>query len=134
MKKYKDFINESNDWYDIDNKLYLLKSYIKIIKNSISTDNIQNKDIMIKYFIIIHNFLIIEKMFTQEIILARKELNKYLYLEKLNNIEDINKKFLELYNPHHNVRFSVETFDSIEPIRIWLNEHRSVYNTLLLKK
>ena len=78
--KFNDFINESK-WYDIDDKLYILKSYVNILKN----DNSEKYRIAINYFIVIYNFLIIERMFYDDIILNNREINKYLTLEKLNN-------------------------------------------------
>ena len=129
MKRFKEFINEGYELYNIDKKLYLLKSYIKLLQNSEDS----NKDTMIRYFTILHNWLIIETMFFDRVKQCNKELNKYLELDKFDNVEDVEKKFYELYDYKGNVRFAVETFSSIEEIRVYLNEHPSVYEKLIRK-
>jgi len=130
MKRFNEFINEGYELYNIDKKLYLLRSYIRMLKVSNDT----NKDMMIRYFIIIHNFLIIERMFFEDVKMCNKEINRYLELDKLDNVEDVEKIFYELYNSYNKVRYAVETFDSIEPIRIYLQEHPSVFETLIKNK
>jgi len=125
--------NEEYKWYDIDNKLKLLKSYIHILENSGKMDDV-NYDTAKTYFIIIHNWLIIERMFYDEIVQANKELNKNLSLEKLSSDEEVMDKFFELYEPNHLVRFATETFDSIQPIREYLDKKGpQIYKNLMKK-
>lgn len=119
-----------NKYSNIEEKLKQLKNYIYILKNS---ENDINDDIMINYFIIIHNFLLIERMFSDEVIMSNKELNKYLELEPLNNADDTRKKFFELYDNNHKVKFAIETFDSIESIRTYLSKQPEIHTKLLKK-
>ena len=121
-------INEENNWYDIDPKLEILKSYIHILNNSQKEYNLAKT-----YFIILHNFLIIERMMYADVKEAGKEINKHLNLEKLNNEKDVYQKFLELYDNNSHIRFAVETLDSIESVRQYLNNNSHVYQTLLKK-
>lgn len=120
-------ITKYDKWYNIDDKLYLLKSYISILKNSD-----KDYDLAISYFTVLHNFLIIERMFYEDVKLANKEINKYLQLEKLSNEEEIYGKFLELYdNEKSIIRTNVETFDNIERINLYLKANTKVYTELL---
>jgi len=83
---------------------------------------------------ILHNFLIIERMFYEDVKLANKEINKYLQLEKLDSEEEVYNKFLELYdNEKSIIRINVETLDNIEPIGLYLKANSKVYTELLKK-
>ena len=126
MKFLKKF-NENNKWYDIDNKLYLLRSYIHILDNN---DNI-NIDLYKKYFIILHNFLIIERMFYDDVVINNKEINNNLKLEKLNTVEQVINKFNELYDVYNIIRNNIETFDNIDSIGNYLNKNKKIYTELI---
>ena len=129
VKKLKQFLNESKDtWYDIDGKLSILKSYIHILKNSK-----KNYDLAISYFIVLHNFLIVERGFFDDVKLHNKEINKYLKLEKLNNDIDVYNKFLELYEINHIVRNNVETIDNIDSVGDYLSKRPKLFRELLKK-
>jgi hypothetical protein len=153
MGKLKTFVNfkkineNTESWnYDIDHKLNLLRGYIHLLKSSDSyMDNVYlvddsevkegayNIDSAIHYFIIIHNFLIIERGFYPEVKECNKEINKYLDIKPLNSVEGVLELFHELYDPHHKVRFAIETFDSIESVRKFISDRPNVYNTLIKK-
>ena len=111
----------------ISNKQDVLRQYIDVLKADSSNPN---NDLAITYFIILINFLDIERMFSGEIKQAGKQLNANLNVEPLDDVEAVYKKFLELYDNHSKVRFAVETFDSIEPIRLYLKDHPEVYREL----
>ncbi len=123
VKNWKQFLNENKDtWYDIDDKLSILKSYIHILKNSK-----ENYDLAISYFIVLHNFLIVERGFFDDVKLYNKEINKYLKLEKLNNEKDVYNKFLELYDRHNIIRNNVETIDNIDSVGEYLSKKPDLY-------
>lgn len=107
-------------------KLKKIRKYLRILKNS---DN--PNDHAIKYFIILHNFLILEVKFQDEVNMSKKQINKYLDLPEITSEDEILKLFLELYDTYSKVRFAVETFDSIEEIRVYLKNNRDIYNKLL---
>jgi hypothetical protein len=141
-ESYKNRITElagiKSDWhYDIDDKLKLLKSYINILNNASTPKKHgyipEDYSIQKKYFLLIYNWLIIERMFYPDVVLVGKELNKNLHLEKLNSLEEVLKKFSELYDTYSKVRFAIETFDSIDSIRQYLKSHPEVYNKFLKK-
>ena len=129
VKNWKQFLNENKDtWYDIDDKLSILKSYIHILKNSK-----ENYDLAISYFIVLHNFLIVERGFFDDVKLYNKEINKYLKLEKLNNEKDVYNKFLELYDRHNIIRNNVETIDNIDSVGEYLSKKPELFRELLKK-
>lgn len=107
-----------------------LREYIRVLRKN------QNNDVYnlyIKYFIIIHNFLYLENEHYNLVKECGKEINKYLVLPEL-KLNDIIKKFEELYdNEYSMVRFSVETFYSIEEIRIRLKNNPEFYGDNLIK-
>jgi hypothetical protein len=129
VKNWKQFLNENKDtWYDIDDKLSILKSYIHILKNSK-----EDYDLVISYFIVLHNFLIVERGFFEDIKLHNKEINKYLKLEKLNNEKDVYNKFLELYDTNNIIRNNVETIDNIDSVGEYLSRRPELFRELLKK-
>ena len=142
VKNFKHFLNEDKH-YEIDDKLKFLKSYIHILKNSddyvekinLSGDDVNAKsiniDTAINYFIIIHNFLIIERMFIDIVTKSNKNINKHLQLSRLHNENDVMDLFFKLYDNNSLVRFAIETFDSIEEVKLYLQKHKNVYNTLM---
>ena len=104
----------------------------KKFENNCNEDNKYNIDI--NYFRILHNYLIIERMFYQDILMNKKEINKYLKLQKLHSCEEIHNKFLELYDQEHIIRNNVETLDNIEPIRLFIKKNSNkIFNTLMKK-
>jgi len=78
----------------------------------------------------LNNFLIIERVFFDDIKLNGKEINKYLKLEKLNTPDEVYQKFLELYDTSNKVRVNSETLDSIESVRLYLSKRPEVYSRL----
>tara|TARA_R110000772_G_scaffold141428_2_gene251079 strand:- start:41 stop:466 length:426 start_codon:yes stop_codon:yes gene_type:complete len=131
IDSFKNFVDEDKSWwYDIDDKLKRLRSYIHILDNTTKFGDV-NADTAKVYFTIIHNFLVIERQFFPEVEAANKELNKYLKLKPLNGGEEVMAKFRELYDTKHPVRFSVETLDSIESIRKFIAERPNIYSKLI---
>ena len=132
IRKWEELLAEnlSSWWYDIRDKLNLLKSYIHILNNSEKKNDV-NYDSAINYFRIIHNFLIIERMFYPMVVKSNKEINKNLDITKLNNENEVMEKFYELYDNNHDVKFGVETLDSIEEVRVYLKQHPNVYTELM---
>jgi len=128
LKNWKQFLNEGVSINFTENQKRL-REYIKILKENydlgiVKDDggNYNKFDIIIIYFIIIHNFLYLENSYFDIVKLSGKELNKHLNLPKLENLEDVINKFNDLYDTNSKVRFSVETLDSIEQIRLILPE------------
>lgn len=79
-------------------------------------------DFWIKYLIIIHNSLLMEEKFQNEFKISGKEINKHL---KLLNTTDFNKMIKlsqNYYDSNSKVRFGIETMDSIEEVRIYVNK------------
>ena len=128
--KYLKHINES--LLSASDKRLILRRYIKILKKQ--DPNFFNIDIFLDYFIIIHNFLLLEEKFKDKVVISNKEINKYLDLENTTDVSKILDKAKELYDPKNKVRFAVETFDSIEEIRIYLKEHGDIIHDKIIYK
>jgi len=131
LKNWKQFLSEGVSINFTENQKRL-REYIKILKENYDLGMVKddggdyNKfDIIIRYFIIIHNFLYLENSYFDIVKLSNKEINKYLNLPKLESLDDVISKFTDLYDTNSKVRFSVETLDSIEEIRLLLNDLRN---------
>ena len=131
VKNWKQFLKEGVSINFTENQKRL-REYIKILKENYDLGIVKddggdyNKfDIIIRYFTIIHNFLYLENSYFNIVKLSDKELNKYLNLTKLESLEDIINKFNDLYDTNSKVRFSIETLDSIEEIRLLLIDFRN---------
>lgn len=124
VKNWKQFLNEGVSINFTENQKRL-REYIKILKENYDLGIVKdyggdyNKfDIIIRYFIIIHNFLYLENSYFDIVKLSNKEINKYLNLPKLESLDDVISKFTELYDTNNKVRFAVETLDSIEEVSL----------------
>lgn len=121
-------LSEDKDWwYDINKKLKILKGYINILKN----DDEDKNRLAISYFRILYNFLIIERMFYPDVVAAGKEINKFLDLDKLSTVEDVQNKFIELYNINNPVRNNVELLTNIQTIGDYVNGRPEIFKKLL---
>ena len=136
VKNWKQFLNENKSVNFVENQKRL-REYIKILKENyelgfVKDDggNFNHFDLYIKYFIILHNFLLVENQYFDIVKLYNKEINRYLNLPKLESLDEVINKFKELYDTNSKVRFGVETFDSIEEIRLLLHQLKDFYNKI----
>lgn len=65
--------------------------------------------------------LLLEEIFDTEFIKAGKHILKHFNVPKVETVEDINIYFLEIYNVHHPIRNNIETMDSIQEVREYVN-------------
>lgn len=133
--KFETFMNESKKEVSYIENQRILRKYIKLLK----TVESKNDFFEVKYFTIIHNFLYLESMYLDLVKQCNKELNKNLTLPGNATLSEIKSMFSELYDPYNNVRFSVETLDSIEEIDQIIKSTRSnkkidLYDKILNKK
>lgn len=136
IKNWKQFLNENKSVNFVVNQKRL-REYIKILKENYELGFVENDggnvnlfDLYIKYFIIIHNFLLLENQFFDIVKLNNKEINRHLNLPKLETLDEVINKFKELYDTNSKVRFGVETFDSIEEIRLLLPQLKDFFNKI----
>ena len=90
------------------------------------------------YLVIVHNFLGIEEMFYDQCLMGNKQINVNLglLLEKV-MFETTAMAYSEkIYDPNHKVRFAIETFDSIEDVRVFMDSDEckklNIYTKLVL--
>ena len=55
------------------------------------------------------------------------------YDDKFKDYQEVLDKFKELYDVNSPVRFSVETLDSIEEVRLFLSENPNIYRKIYFK-
>lgn len=110
------------------NKKEILKQYISLLQ---AGEDSPYKDLAIAYFRIIYNALVLEEQFGKEMALAGKTVNDKLDVESLQSVPEVEQKFLELYDVYHPVRNAVETLDSIEEIRLWMQNNPDFYDKFL---
>jgi hypothetical protein len=111
--------------YSITKSLHIIRTYLRILNKN------ERFEVEKSYFIVLHNFLMIEQLFLDEIKLNNKEILVNLKLREVNDINNVLIVFAELYDINSKVRNNVETLDSIEPIRIYLSNKPNIYNELL---
>lgn len=124
MRKQPNEVNQL-----ISDKLLILKNYIYILSNSKQYN--ENYKLAISYFMILHNFLIIEQKFFEDVKISNKEININLLLENINNEIDIYNTFIALYDVNNIIRNNIETLDSIESVRIYFSKNQKIFTELL---
>lgn len=109
--------------------LELLKEYVKILDNEGRLHTSYN--LVKAYFIILHNFILIEHKFQVDVCASNKEINKHLNLVHLDTVQDVYDLFFKLYEVHHVVRNNVETLNSIDSVRDYLRTRLYVYKEFI---
>ena len=98
---------------------YSLNDVIKAFKRIISKST---DDMTVSYYSTIVEYLLLEHEYQEQVNLSGKRI---LYYFKY-SLPVINNDYFEwLYHPYNPVRFAVETFDSIEEIRIELRNRNN---------
>ena len=120
---------------DRQNKIDEFDTYFKnleILKGYIDALNISKEinKVMLSYAIILHNFIILERIYSEEVEQSGYEINKYLNLDSHLSYQEytINKVLIELYGPSHKVRNNVETINRVKPIGNFLSSNPEMYN------
>jgi ASC-1-like (ASCH) protein len=135
IDNFKNFLLNEGKSVNFTENQKRLREYIKILKENYdlgfdkdNRGNFNKFDLYIKYFIVLHNFLFLENRYFDAVKLSNKEINKYLNLPKLESLDEVIEKFNELYDTNSNVRFGVETLDSIEEIRLLLPKLKDFFS------
>ena len=79
-------------------------------------------NLWVTFLTFLHNSLHIEEKLHDEFKLANKEINKFLDLRKTNDFSEIIQLCQKYYSPYSEVRFGLETMDSIEEVRLYMEE------------
>lgn len=132
MKYLKTYENKK-----LNNNLKLLEEYISILKKNRNKKNKTINHFEISYLIILYNYLLLESIFPNKI---KYPLNKYLYLEPLDNSdEDMFSKneqiydiFNSLYNVNSIIRYNVEKIsDHDSEMYKIIKKYPKIYKELL---
>lgn len=112
--------------YEYIKNLDILKNYVDVLSNS---NDINLNNILLKYAIIIHNFIILELIF--DIIKKNNYIiNKHLSLRNTNNEYLINNILFKYYDPENIVRNNIEKMNYLKKVNDFLNNNSDIYNRL----
>ena len=109
--------------------LEFLKAYVRILDNEGKLYSSYN--LAKAYFIILHNFILIEHKFQADVSACNKEINTHLNLVHLDSVQDVYDLFFKLYEVNHVIRNNVETLDSVESVRDCLRIRLYVYKDFI---
>jgi hypothetical protein len=100
----------------------LLESYIIMLENTILKFEK-------RYFIILHNFLILEIAF-KDIIPYTKKINENLNIKNCHNLTDLSNLFYTLYDVNGIIRNNVEYVNRIPEIMEYTENNPEIYNRI----
>ena len=115
---------------------YIIRKFIRslsVSKNINAYKNYADVDQAIKFFVILHNVLLLEDKYYDIVIMSKKEINKYLHLERSFRVDDILGEFYKLYNRGSTIRMHIESIERVEEIRVAIRRNKLLYEKLLLK-
>lgn len=113
---------------------YTIRKYLRALSVSKNVNAYARTDTneAIKFFIILHNMLMLEEQFYDQCIMAKKEINKHLHLERSWRVDDILGEYYKLYDRRGLVRKNIETINKIEEIKYILKGNPNLYKKLKL--
>jgi hypothetical protein len=115
---------------------YIIRKYLRslsVSKNVNAYKNYADVDQAIKFFIILHNVILLEDKYYDIVMMSKKEINKYLHLDRSWRVDDILGEFYKLYNRGAVVRTNIETIEKVEEVRLAIRKDKSIYEKLKLK-
>lgn len=118
-----------------DNR-YIIRKYLRALsvsKNINAYQTYADVDQAIKFFIILHNVLLLEDKYYDIVVMSKREINKHLHLEKSWRVDDILSEFYKLYNRGAIVRSHIEGIEKVEEIKLQIRKDASMYAKLKLK-
>lgn len=113
---------------------YTIRKYLRALSVSKNVNAYARTDTdqAIKFFIILHNMLLLEEEFYDQCVMAKKEINRFLHLERSWRVDDILGEYYKLYDRKGEVRNNIETLVQIEEIRYILRDNTNLYKKLKL--
>lgn len=113
---------------------YTIRKYLRAlsVSKNIYPHHTKDLDQAIKFFIILHNMLILEEEFYDQCVMAKKEINRFLHLERSWRVDDILGEYYKLYDRKGTVRKNVETLTQVEEIRYILRDNNNLFKKLKL--
>ncbi len=120
---------------DIKNKQKSLRRYIRLLGYK---DHVRDAKKAQRFLIIVHNYLWVEDLYYDQMLMNNKNIGKHLPLEEgITNVNNAIALFKKVYDPNHHVRSAIETLEDISDIRYFMNslskeEQNSLYDTLII--
>ena len=111
---------------------YTIRKYLRALSVSKNVNEYArtDTDAAIKFFIILHNMLILEEEFYDLCMMSKNEINKHLHLERAWRVDDILGEFYKLYDRKGLVRKNIESIGKIEEIKYILKDNPNLYKKL----
>ncbi|MDA9272153.1 hypothetical protein N9Q05_02055 [bacterium] len=111
---------------------YIIRKYLRTL--SVSKNVVaylrNDTDTAIKFFIILHNMLMLEEEFYDQFMMSNREINKYLHLDRSWTVDYILGQFYKLHDRKGLVRKNVETVSKIEEVKYILKDNPNLYKKL----
>lgn len=113
---------------------YTIRKYLRALSVSKNVNAYARTDVdqAIKFFIILHNMLLLEEEFYDQCVMAKKEINRFLHLERSWRVDDILGEYYKLYDRKGTVRNNIETLVQIEEIKYILRDNTNLFKKLKL--
>jgi len=113
---------------------YTIRKYLRAlsVSKNVNAYTRTDTDQAIKFFIILHNMLLLEEEFYDQCVMAKKEINRFLHLERSWRVDDILGEYYKLYDRKGTVRNNIETLVQIEEIRYILRDNTNLFKKLKL--
>ena len=111
---------------------YTIRKYLRALSVSKNVNAYARTDTdqAIKFFIILHNMLLLEEEFYDQCVMAKKEINRFLHLERSWRVDDILGEYYKLYDRKGTVRNNIETLVQIEEIKYILRDNTNLFKKL----
>lgn len=113
---------------------YTIRKYLRALSVSKNVNAYARTDTdqAIKFFIILHNMLLLEEEFYDQCVMAKKEINRFLHLERSWRVDDILGEYYKLYDRKGTVRNNIETLVQVEEIKYILRDNTNLFKKLKL--
>lgn len=113
---------------------YTIRKYLRAlsVSKNVNAYGRTDTDQAIKFFIILHNMLLLEEEFYDQCVMAKKEINRFLHLERSWRVDDILGEYYKLYDRKGTVRKNIETLVQVEEIKYILRDNTNLFKKLKL--
>jgi len=119
---------------EIAENRYIIRKYLRALSVSKNVNGYMRTDtaVAIKFFIILHNSLIIEDTYYDQFAIANQQINKYLNLQKSWRVDDVLSEFYKVYNKGSKVRNSLDRIKYVEEAKLLLEKEPMLLRKLKL--
>lgn len=120
---------------DIKIKQKALRRYIRLLGYKSHVKDAKKAQ---RFLMIIHNYLWVEDLYYDQMLMQNKSIGKHLKLEEgITNVNNAIALFRTVYDPNHHVRSAIETLEDVSDIKYFFQslskqEQNDLYDTLII--